>query len=393
MNALFRLFIKNADDTTDPAVRNAYGNFTGLFGIASNVLLFLVKFILGLITSSISITADAINNLCDAGSSVITVFGFKIAGKPADKKHPYGHARMEYISGLIVSCLVTAIGFDLCISSIEKIINPTETKHTAVTISILGITVIAKLFQGFVYRSAGKKINSPALIASSADSLNDVISTIVVVIGGIIGMTTNIKLDGWLGLAVALFVIYSGIKLIIETSDPLLGAAPDEALVEALSQKILSYEGVIGLHDLVVHNYGFGRCFASAHAEVPASTNILISHDIIDNIEFDVLKEMNIHLVIHLDPIETDNSVVNDLRTAVQIILQSKDPDITMHDFRVVFGESHTNLIFDVDLPFEYETPDDFFCSEITKDIRKIDPCYNTVITVDRNYMNSRNKN
>ncbi|MBQ6702325.1 MAG: cation transporter [Clostridia bacterium] len=393
MNALFRLFIKNADDTTDPAVRNAYGNFTGLFGIVSNVLLFLVKFILGLITSSISITADAINNLCDAGSSVITVFGFKIAGKPADKKHPYGHARMEYISGLIVSCLVTAIGFDLCISSIEKIINPTETKHTAVTISILGITVIAKLFQGFVYRSAGKKINSPALIASSADSLNDVISTIVVVIGGIIGMTTNIKLDGWLGLAVALFVIYSGIKLIIETSDPLLGAAPDEALVEALSQKILSYEGVIGLHDLVVHNYGFGRCFASAHAEVPASTNILISHDIIDNIEFDVLKEMNIHLVIHLDPIETDNSVVNDLRTAVQIILQSKDPDITMHDFRVVFGESHTNLIFDVDLPFEYETSDDFFCSEITKDIRKIDPCYNTVITVDRNYMNSRNKN
>lgn len=393
MKALFRLFIKNADDTKDPAVRNAYGKFTGIFGIITNTLLFSVKVILGMITGSISITADAMNNLCDAGSSFITMFGFKIAGKPADAKHPYGHARMEYISGLIVSSLITAIGFDLLIGSIEKIIMPSETKYSAVSVIILSSTVIVKLFQGFVYRSAGKKINSTSLIASSSDSINDVISTTVVVIGSIIGLTTDIMLDGWLGCAVALFVIYSGIKLIIETSDPLLGAAPDEQLVQKLSEKILSYDGVIGIHDLVVHNYGFGRCFASVHAEVPASLNVMISHDTIDNIEFDVLETMNIHLVIHLDPVETDNPRIIELKNAVQQILKNKDPKITMHDFRVVFGETHTNLIFDVDLPFEYETEDDFFCSEITKEIRKINPSYNTVITVDRNYMNTRKKN
>lgn len=393
MNSLFKLFIKNADDTSDPAVRNAYGNFTGFFGIISNLILFAVKVILGVVTASISVTADAINNLCDAGSSIITVFGFKIAGKPADAKHPYGHARMEYISGLIVSCLITSIGFDLAISSVEKIITPTETKYSVLGIVILGITVLAKLFQGIVYRCAGKRIDSQALIASSTDSINDVISTVIVIIGSVIGLTTDLRVDGWLGCALALFVIYSGIKLIIETSDPLLGAAPDEELVNKLSEKILSYDGVIGIHDLVVHNYGFGRCFASVHAEVPAKTDILLSHDTIDNIEFEVLEQMNIHLVIHLDPIETDNSAVNDLRTAVQIILQHKDPRITMHDFRVVFGDTHTNLIFDINLPFEYEADDQEFCFEITKAIRKIDPTYNTVITVDRNYMNSRNKN
>lgn len=393
MNLLFKLFIKNAEDTSDPAVRNAYGKFTGIFGIVSNVILFFVKLTIGFVTSSISVMADAVNNLCDAGSSIITVFGFKIAGKPADAKHPYGHARMEYISGLIVSCIITAIGIDLLFGAVEKIISPSETRYSVVGIIILGCTVLVKLFQGLVYRSAGKKISSPSLIASATDSINDVISTTVVVIGSVVGLVTNIMVDGWLGAAVALFVIYSGIKLIVETADPLLGAAPDSELVEKLTAKILGYEGVIGIHDLVVHNYGFGRCFASAHAEVPASTNVMISHDIIDNIEFDVLAEMNIHLVIHLDPVETDNKQITDLKTAVTLILQNKDPRITLHDFRVVFGHTHTNLIFDVDLPFDYETEDDFFCSEITKDIRKMDPSFNTVITIDRNYLNSRKRN
>ena len=393
MNFLFKIFIKNYEDTSDVAVRNQYGKFSGVFGIFSNAILFLIKLILGMVTSSISITADAINNLCDAGSSIITIFGFKIAGKPADAKHPYGHARMEYVSGLIVSCLITAIGFDLLIGSVEKIIFPTETKYSLATVIILIISILAKLFQGLVYRAAGKAINSTSLIASSMDSINDVISTTVVVIGAIIGLTTNVMLDGYLGCAVALFVIYSGVKLIIETSDPLLGAAPDEELVEQLSEKIMSYDGVIGIHDLVVHNYGFGRCFASVHAEVPASTNIMISHDTIDNIEFDVLDEMNIHLVIHLDPVEMDNPKIDEIKAIVNTILKSKNELITMHDFRVVFGDTHTNLIFDVDLPFEYEITDDLFCSEITKEIRNVEPTYNTVITVDRNYMNSRQKN
>ncbi len=393
MKLLFKLFIRNYEDTSDPVVRNEYGKFSGIFGIFTNAVLFLTKVILGTLTSSISITADAINNLCDAGSSIITIFGFKISGKPADAKHPYGHARMEYVSGLIVSCLITAIGFDLFIGSVEKIIFPSETKYSLITVIILASTVVVKLIQGLVYRAAGKAIHSTSLIASSADSINDVISTTVVIIGAIIGLTTNVMLDGWLGCAVALFVIYSGIKLIIETSDPLLGAAPEEELVSKLSDKILSYDGVIGIHDLVVHNYGFGRCFASVHAEVPANVNVMISHDTIDNIEFDVLEEMNIHLVIHLDPVETDNPKIDELKAVVNTILKSKDENITMHDFRVVFGDTHTNLIFDVDLPFEYETKDDYFCSEITKEIRKVDPTYNTVITIDRNYMNSRTKN
>jgi len=393
MDLLFKLFIKDHKNTDNPKVRNAYGTFTGIFGIVSNVFLFAVKIIVGTLTSSISVTADAINNLSDAGSSFITIFSFKIAGKPADAKHPYGHARMEYISGLIVSCLITAIGLDLLFGSVEKIISPTQTNYSSVTVGILAASVAVKLFQGFVYRSAGKKIDSTALIASSADSTNDVISTTVVIIGAVIGMTTDLMLDGYFGCAVALFVIYSGIKLIIETSDPLLGSAPTEDLVEELTQKILSYDGVIGIHDLVVHNYGFGRCFASVHAEVPASVNIMVSHDTIDNIEFDVFEQMNINLVIHLDPVETDNPKIQALKDTVYGVLVNKNKDITMHDFRVVFGKTHTNLIFDVNLPFDYNIDDDVFCKEITADIRNIDPTYNTVITVDRNYMNSRMKN
>ncbi len=389
---LFKLFIKDYENTDLPSVRNAYGKFTGIFGIISNIFLFAVKIILGTLTASISITADAINNLSDAGSSSITLFGFKIAGKPADAKHPYGHARMEYISGLIVSCIITSIGFDLFISSIERIITPVETSYSVVSIIILVLSIGVKLYQGIVYRTAGKRINSASLIAASTDSINDVISTSVVVVGSIIGLTTNINLDGWLGLAVALFVVYSGVKLIFETSDPLLGAAPDEELVAKLSEKILSYDGVIGIHDLVVHNYGFGRCFASVHAEVPAEKNILESHDTIDNIEFDVLKEMNVHLVIHLDPVETDNHELNVLKAAVQCIIESKDKDISMHDFRAVFGHTHTNIIFDVNVPFEFDIDDDELCNYITKEVKKLDPKYNTVITVDRNYMNYRHK-
>ena len=389
---LFKLFIKDYENTDLPSVRNAYGKFTGIFGIISNIFLFAVKIILGTLTASISITADAINNLSDAGSSSITLFGFKIAGKPADAKHPYGHARMEYISGLIVSCIITSIGFDLFISSIERIITPVETSYSVVSIIILVLSIGVKLYQGIVYRTAGKRINSASLIAASTDSINDVISTSVVVVGSIIGLTTDINLDGWLGLAVALFVVYSGVKLIFETSDPLLGAAPDEELVEKLSEKILSYDGVIGIHDLVVHNYGFGRCFASVHAEVPAEKNILESHDTIDNIEFDVLKEMNVHLVIHLDPVETDNHELNVLKAAVQCIIESKDKDISMHDFRAVFGHTHTNIIFDVNVPFEFDIDDDELCNYITKEVKKLDPKYNTVITVDRSYMNYRHK-
>lgn len=386
------MFIKNANDTENPKVRAAYGKFTGIFGIVSNFVLFFTKITLGIITSSIAVTADAINNLSDAGSSLFTIISFRIAEKPADKEHPYGHARMESISGLIISCLITSIGIDLLISSVEKIFSPEQTTYSLISIIILFCTVAVKLIQGLIYRSAGKKIKSDSLIASSTDSINDVISTCVVIAGALVGMIFNINPDGYFGCAVALFVIWSGIKLIKETADSLLGKAPEEELVRQLSQKIMSYEGILGIHDLMVHNYGFGKVFATSHAEVSSDVDVMVSHDLIDNIEFDVLENMNIHLVLHLDPVENNNPKVQALKEQISELVKEFDSRITIHDFRAVFGNSHTNLIFDVALPFDYKTDDDVFSKKLTERIRELDKDYNTVITVDRIYMNSRHK-
>lgn len=390
---IFKYFIKNSEQTDNPEVRNAYGKFAGIFGILTNALLFAVKIILGLLSSSISIIADAINNLSDAGSSLITLFSFKIAGKPADAEHPYGHARMEYISGLIVSCIITAIGFDLFTSSFGRIITPAETHHTTLGIVILFISGLLKLLQSAVYRAAGKKINSPSLIASATDSRNDVVSTLVVILGSAVEIFAKINVDGWFGCAVALFVIYSGIRLILEMTDHLIGNAPSAEAVKALSDKILSYDGIIGIHDLMMHDYGFGRGFASVHAEVDASIDVLISHDLIDNIEYDVLNTMNITLVIHLDPVETNNEELNELRQKVNAIIKEINPSLSMHDFRRVKGPTHSNLIFDVAMPLDCQMDDKTLCQKITAKTREIDPTFNTVITVDRIYMNSRIKN
>lgn len=389
----FNMFIKNAANVDDPNVRLAYGKFTGIFGIVTNILLFITKVSLGLLTSSIAVIADAVNNLSDAGSSLITMLGFKIAGKPADEEHPFGHARMEYVSGLIVSCIISAIGIDLLISSVEKIFTPSETKYSVVGIIVLVATVVVKLLQGLVYRSAGKKINSQSLIASATDSINDVISTTVVIIGAIVGMLTSLSLDGYFGCAVAAFVIYSGIKLVIETTNPLLGEAPDEELILALNSKIMSYDGVLGIHDLMVHNYGFGKCFATAHAEVAADSDVVESHDLLDNIEYDVLREMNIHLVLHLDPVDNKTPEVLELKEYVKKKLLEMNSEVTLHDFRVVFGNTHTNVIFDVNLPFSYKVEDGEFTKQLTQKIRTNHPEVNTVITIDRVYMNSRQKN
>ena len=292
----YRLFVKNYQNTDDPAVRNAYGKTAGFFGIATNILLFVVKLVLGLLSGSIAVAADAVNNLTDAGSSLITMFGFRMSEKPADEKHPFGHARMESISGLIVSCLVTAIGLELLKSSIERIITPAETTYSVVSVVILGLTVLLKLYQWAVYRTGGKKIASEALLASAADSRGDVIATSVVVLGAIVGLYSDLHIDACLGCAVALYIIISGIKLVIETADPLVGTAPDPAFVSALSKKLLSYDGVLGIHDLAVHNYGYGRQFASVHVEVDAAVDVMISHDLVDNIEYAILREMGLHL-------------------------------------------------------------------------------------------------
>ena len=389
---IIKLFIRNSNDTADPIVRQSYGNLAGIVGIISNIILFCIKVLTGIVFKSIAITADAVNNLSDAGSSVITLIGFKLSSKPADEEHPYGHARMEYIAGLIVSFIIIFLGLQLITSSVDKIIHPSDVRFSFLTVAVLIISIAIKLWQGIFNRTIGKAINSTALQAAAIDSLNDVYATSAVLVSAIIGKITGWQLDGYIGVVVAGFIIVSGVKLVIETANPLLGTAPDEDLVDVINKKIMSYDGVIGFHDLVVHNYGPERCFASVHVEVPAKQDILISHDIIDNIEHDFINYLNIHLVIHLDPVVTDDEQTNHLKLLVEKILSEVSGDISMHDFRVVIGATHTNLIFDVCIPPSYKMSSKELCQIITRKIKAIDSSYYTVITVDRSYISTVTK-
>lgn len=385
-NLILRLFIKNYEDTDNPAVRAKYGAFAGGFGIISNMLLFVLKIVVGVLSKSVSIIADAMNNLSDSASSVITLVGFKISQKPADKEHPYGHARMEYLAGLFVSLLVIFIGLQFFSESVGAILNPTENKFDIFTVAVLVLSVAVKLWQGYFNRSVGKKINSLALVAASMDSIGDVIATSVVLLGIVISMIFSVTLDGWFGLAVAIFIIVSGIRLMKEAIDPLLGMAPDSGLVNMITDKIMTYDGVLGYHDLVIHNYGEGRCFASVHVEVPAKQDIMLSHDIIDNIELDFRQNDNLYVVIHLDPVETDNQLVNDLREKVKTAIGEISDKMSMHDFRLVSGTTHSNLLFDINVPVGFEMSDAEIRHLVAKKIKAIDPSYNIVITVDRSY-------
>ncbi len=381
---LMRLLVKDYDRPEEPAVREKCGRAAGLVGIVTNLLLFLIKLIAGILSHSLAIMADAVNNLTDSGSSVIMLVGFKLAGKPADEKHPFGHARIEYLSGVVVSFIVLFLGLELGISSVQKIFAPEETAFTLLTFVILILSILVKLWQFFFYRSVGKKLKSEAIAATSADSRNDAITTTVVLIGAVFTRFTDLNLDGFLGLAVAAFIVVSGVKLILETGNPLLGTAPDPELVKSIYQKIMSYEGIIGLHDLTVHNYGADRCFASVHCEVPAEEDILKSHDVIDNIERDFLEERNIHLVIHLDPIVTGDERTNLLHSQVVELVKRRYPQTAIHDFRVVWGVTHSNVVFDVAAPFSLSDSDETIRKTLTAEIEKLDPSYRTVITVDR---------
>lgn len=384
---LIKLFVKDYQKASEAPVRQRYGKFAGAVGIASNLVLFVIKIAAGIIFNSIAITADAINNLSDSGSSLITLLGFKLAERPADNQHPFGHARMEYLSGLIVSFLVLFLGLQLIKTSVEKIINPQETQFTLLTLAILVIAIMIKLWQALFYRKIGRLIDSTALLASAVDSRSDILATSAVLVAAILSRLTGYNLDGYMGVGVALFIINTGAKLVRDTSSPLLGMAPPKEMVDGIYRKILSYEGIIGLHDLRVHNYGESQYFASVHCEVQASQNIMVSHDIIDNIERDFLKEHGIHMVIHLDPVVTDDEKTNELRKKVQDIVTVIAPEISMHDFRVVWGVSHTNLIFDIVVPFGLRLDDDEIVSMITEKVYLIDATYNSVITVDHQYV------
>ncbi|NLJ30037.1 MAG: cation transporter [Clostridiales bacterium] len=386
-NFIIRHFIADYPNTSNVKVREQYGTVSGLVGIVTNLLLVALKLAAGLVFHSIAIVADAVNNLSDSASSIVTLVGFHLAGKPADREHPYGHARIEYISGLMVAFSVLVLGLQLVRSAFGKIISPEKTEFSWLTIAVLITAILIKIWQSLFYRKVGKMIRSTAIAATAADSRNDVFATGAILIGIVITALTGFNLDGYMGLLVAVFILVSGVRLIIETSNPLLGLTPSRELVDEIYGKIMSYKGILGMHDLNVHNYGPGRCFASAHCEVSAAQDIMVSHDIIDNIERDFLVEKGIHMVIHLDPIVTDDKRTNELRDKVMKILGGISPEITMHDFRVVWGTTHSNLIFDVCIPFGFSLKDDELVKKITDEIRGMNHAYYCVITVDHDYI------
>lgn len=381
---ILRIFVRDHKNTEDPAVRDKCGRVAGAVGIVTNFLLFLMKIIVGTVFHSVSVTADAVNNLTDSGSSVVTLIGFKMASKPADEKHPFGHARIEYLSGVIVSFIVIFLGLQLGMSSIEKIITPEENALTPVALVVLVISILAKLWQCLFYRKVGRMIKSESVEATSKDSRNDVIATSVVLLGAVITMLTGVNLDGYMGAAVALFIVFSGVQLTISTADPLLGQAPEGELVQAITEKMLSYPGIIGMHDLAVHNYGVGRCFASAHCEVDAKNDILVSHDLIDNIERDFSRDLGIHMVIHLDPVIVGDARTDALHCKVQSLVTALYPTVTIHDFRVIWGVTHSNIVFDAAVPFAVKDSDAVITQKLEAEIQKLDPDYRTVVTIDR---------
>lgn len=381
---ILRIFVRDHKNTEDPAVRDKCGRVAGAVGIVTNFLLFLMKIIVGTVFHSVSVTADAVNNLTDSGSSVVTLIGFKMASKPADEKHPFGHARIEYLSGVIVSFIVIFLGLQLGMSSIEKILTPEENALTPVALVVLVISILAKLWQCLFYRKVGRMIKSESVEATSKDSRNDVIATSVVLLGAVITMLTGVNLDGYMGATVALFIVFSGVQLTISTADPLLGQAPEGELVQTITEKMLSYPGIIGMHDLAVHNYGVGRCFASAHCEVDAKNDILVSHDLIDNIERDFSRDLGIHMVIHLDPVIVGDARTDALHCKVQSLVTALYPTVTIHDFRVIWGVTHSNIVFDAAVPFSVKDSDAVITQKLEAEIQKLDPEYRTVVTIDR---------
>lgn len=384
---LIKTFVKDYQNKDDEKVRERYGKFSGAVGIATNILLFALKMTAGIVFHSIAITADAINNLSDSGSSIVTLVGFKLAGKPADEEHPYGHARIEYLSGLIVSFVILIVGFQLVQSSFDKILNPQEADFSMLTFAVLILSILIKIWQGLFYKKVGKTIGSSAISATAADSLNDVFATSAVLLGLLITYFTGFNLDGYMGVIVAVVIMITGVRLIMETSNPLLGMAPSKELVDEIYEKIISYDGILGIHDLHVHNYGPNRRFASVHCEVAAEQDIMVSHDIIDNIERDFLKDNGIHLVIHLDPIVTSDERTNELKMQVGELIRNISPKIGMHDFRVVWGTTHSNLIFDVSVSFDFPLSDAELTQRISEEVSKLDPSYYVVLTVDHDYV------
>ena len=383
---LIRMFIRNPE-TIDEHNRYAYGQLAGGTGIACNIFLFVAKLLIGVLASSVAIIADAFNNLSDAGSSIVTLLGFKLSSAPADQEHPFGHGRMEYLSALGVAALILLAGYELGKSAIEKIITPVLPEVNWVTVAILVLAIAVKLWMAFFYRNIGRRIQSEALLASYTDSRNDVICTALVLVSAIVGWKFRIAVDGYVGLAVAAFVLWSGISVIRDTASPLLGQAPAPELVEGITETVMSFDGVVGIHDLIVHNYGPGRTIVSLHAEVPCDVDMMKSHDMIDLIERELMETYRVIATIHMDPVDTDDETTRELRQIAETVLAEVDERLTLHDFRVVHGETHTNMIFDMVLPFDMKKEQDAVVLDVAARIHAKDNHLFAVITAEQSFV------
>lgn len=388
--------IKDYNCPQKPEVRIRVGRFAGFIGIFSNLLLFVIKLVIGILTMSISVIADSLNNLSDCGSNVLTVVGYTISGKPADKDHPYGHARMEYLSSLFIAMIISFLGFEMLISSAEKLIKGEANEPSSIPlIIIMASTIIVKIAIALFYRKLGKHIGSDTLKASFIDSIGDVIATSAVVLGMLLSKYVSLpfNVDGAIGVLVAIYIIVMGVKLVIESSSTLIGKAPDEEFISGIVEKIKSYEGVLGIHDLVVHSYGANRYFVTVHVEIDADANVMRSHDLMDVIEADFLKD-GINLVIHMDPISVNDPETAELRLSCAQIIDSFAAEhsarASMHDFRVVKGVTHTNIIFDISIGNDFPLQNKEISNEITRRVKEINPLYNLVLTIDRDYFSER---
>lgn len=386
-NFLFKKFIKDYEDTKNPKVRDSYGKLAGIVGIVSNGLLCAMKILIGWISGSIAIIADGINNLADASSSIITLVGFKLASMPEDEEHPYGHARIEYLAGMAVSVMIIIVGFELGKSSLDKILHPTPLEFSWTVVIVLALAIAIKIWQAVFNVSAGKKINSLALIATGTDSRNDVISTSVVLAGVLIGHFAGIQIDGYLGMAVALFILWSGISLVKETVSPLLGEAPDPDLVKQIEELACGFDGVLGIHDLVVHNYGPGKIFASIHIEVDSNVDVMVSHDLVDNIEKSLSSDLKIMLTAHMDPVDISDPNREPIKDLLTDEVAKIDGAISFHDLRIVPGTTHTNVIFDIVLSPECKVSKDDIREAMSKAISDFDPSFVCVVEFDMSYV------
>lgn len=387
ISLLTKLFIKNREDCASPQVRQAYGVLCGIMGIIFNVLLFSGKFLAGMLSNSIAITADAFNNLSDAGSSIITLIGFKMAGQKPDPDHPFGHGRIEYISGLLVSIIILIMAFELMKSSVLKILRPEEMTFSPLIVVILAVSIAVKCYMAFYNHKIGRRINSAAMQATATDSMSDSLATAAVLLCTLVSHFTGLHIDGYCGILVGLFICYAGITAAKDTISPLLGQSPDKEFVGQIQDTVMSYDQVLGIHDLIVHNYGPGRILISLHAEVPSDGELLALHDMIDLIERDLRDRLHCEAVIHMDPVCVGDEETARLKNLTTGYLKEIDPSLTLHDFRIVQGPTHTNIIFDIVVPYRFPMSDEDIKDAVTRRIQVDYPNYFTVIEVDKTYI------